>query len=428
MKEVVIVGGLRTPFIKAWTLFNFIPAQELGRVVVSELLQRLELDPAQVDEVIFGNIVTPAEAANIARVIALMGGLPAHVPAYTISRNCASGVESIAHAYYMIQRGEAEIVIAGGVESMSNIPLIYQKETAEIFTALSRAKSLKQRLQAFLKSRPRHFFRPVIGLQQGLTDGYCGLNMGETAEVLAREWVITRQQQDKFAFTSHQRAAAAAEAGKLREEIVPVYVSPDYEAVLDDNGIRKGQSLEALAELKPVFDSCHGTVTAGNASQITDGAAAVVVMSAEKARALGYESLGSIRTYAYAALKPTRMGLGPALAIPKALEKAKLQFTDIQLWEINEAFAAQVLAVEKALNSKRFAQEYLGRDEVVGEIDNEMLNVNGGAIALGHPVGASATRLVITLLREMQRRNLQLGLVSMCVGGGQGAAMILERQ
>ena len=214
----------------------------------------------------------------------------------------------------------------------------------------------------------------------------------------------------------------------MREEIVPVYVPPDYEAVLDDNGIRKGQSLEALAELKPVFDSCHGTVTAGNASQITDGAAAVVVMSAEKARALGYESLGSIRTYAYAALKPTRMGLGPALAIPKALEKAKLQFTDIQLWEINEAFAAQVLAVEKALNSKRFAQEYLGRDEVVGEIDNEMLNVNGGAIALGHPVGASATRLVITLLREMQRRNLQLGLVSMCVGGGQGAAMILERQ
>jgi len=428
MREVVIVEGYRTPFARAWTVFNRLPAQELGRLVVSEMIQRLDMDPSVIDEVIFGNIATPAEAANIARVIALMSRIPEHVPAYTVSRNCASGMESIAHAYYKIREGEADVIIAGGVESMSNIPLIFQKDTADLFTEISRAKTLGQRLKGFLKFRLRHF-KPIIGLQVGLTDGFCGLNMGQTAEVLAREFMISRQEQDEFALMSHQRATKATEEGKLREEIIPVYVPPTYEERVDeDNGIRKNQSLEALAKLRPVFDRHNGTITAGNASQLTDGAAAVVVMSYEKARELGYQPLGFIRGYSYAGLDPSRMGLGPSFAVPKLLKKTKVQWKDIQLLELNEAFAAQVIANERAFRSREFAQRYLGQSKPIGEINREILNVNGGAIALGHPVGASGARLVITLLKEMRRRNLELGLVTLCVGGGQGAAMLLERK
>ncbi len=428
MRDVVIVEGVRTPYIKAGTLFNDIPAQELGRIAVSELLVKTSLDPELIDEVVIGNIAQPAEAANIARVIALMAGIPRKVPAFTVCRNCASGMESIANAYLKIAAGEADVVIAGGVESMSNIPLLYPKEFANVMAEMARAKTVGQKVAALTKVRVQHL-KPIIGLQVGLTDPICDLNMGQTAEVLAKEFLISREEQDQFALMSHQRATNATDLGKLREEIVPVYPPPNFDKVVDeDNGIRKNQTMEALAKLRPVFDREFGTVTAGNSSQITDGAAAVLVMSAEKARELGYEPLGYVRSYAFAGLDPKRMGLGPAYATPKALKKAGVQFKEIQLIEMNEAFAAQVIANEKVFREKKLAQDRLGLDDAIGEIDREILNVNGGAIALGHPVGSSGTRIVLTLLKEMKRRDLTLGLATLCVGGGQGGAMIVERK
>ena len=428
MRDVVIVDGLRTPYVKAGTLFKHLPAQELGRIVVSELLQRTALDANLIDEVVIGNIAQPPEATNIARVIALKSGVPRHVPAFTVARNCASGMEAIANAHLKIASGMAEVMVAGGVESMSNIPILYPQEYADVLAGAVRAKSVGEKIGAFAQVRPRHF-KPVIGLAVGLTDPICDLNMGETAEVLAKEFGISREQQDQFALMSHQRATTATDLGKLREEIVPVFPPPKYNTVVDeDNGIRKNQSLEALQKLKAIFDRVYGTVTPGNSSQLTDGAAAVLMMSAAKARELGYEPLGYVRSYAFAGLDPARMGLGPALATPKALKLAGVGFKDIQLLEINEAFAAQVIANEFVFRDAALAQKWLGREEPIGEINRELLNVNGGAIALGHPVGSSGTRLVLTLLKEMKRRHLNLGLAALCIGGGQGGAMVVERR
>lgn len=428
MREVVIVEGVRTPYCKAGTLLKYLPAQELGRIVVDEVVQRSAIDPAIVDELVIGNIAQPPEAANVARVIALKSGIPRHVPAVTVARNCASGMEAIANAYLKIAAGMAEVIIAGGVESMSNIPILYPQEYGDVLAEAARAKSPAQKLSAFAKMRPVHF-KPIIGLQVGLTDPICDLNMGETAEVLAKEFGITREEQDRFALLSHQRATQATDLGKLREEMVTVFPPPKFDTVVDeDNGIRKNQTMAALGKLNPVFDRDYGSVTAGNSSQITDGAAAVVMMSAEKARQEGRNVLGYVRSYAFAGLDPARMGLGPSLATPKALKLANISFKDIQLLEINEAFAAQVIANEAVFRDRTLSQKWLAREEPIGEIDREILNVNGGAIALGHPVGSSGTRLVLTLLKEMARRDLSLGLATLCVGGGQGGAMVVERK
>ena len=426
MKEVVIVDGLRTPYVRAGTVFKDLPAQELGRIVVVELLQRTGIDPQLIDEVVIGNIAQPPEATNIARVIALKSGIPRQVPAVTVARNCASGMEAIANAHLKIATGMAEVMIAGGVESMSNIPILYPQEYADVLAGAAKAKSLGEKISAFAQARPKHF-KPVIGLAVGLTDPICDLNMGQTAEVLAKEFGISREEQDKFALMSHQRAETATDLGKLREEIVPVFPPPKYNSVVDeDNGIRKGQTMEALQKLKPVFDRVYGTVTPGNSSQLTDGAAAVLMMSAEKAKVMGYEPLGYVRSYSFAGLDPARMGLGPSLATPKALKIAGVNFKDIQLIEINEAFAAQVIANEMVFRETKLSQKWLGREEPLGEINRDLLNVNGGAIALGHPVGSSGTRLVLTLFKEMKRRHLNLGLATLCVGGGQGGAMVVE--
>ncbi|MFQ5629376.1 MAG: thiolase family protein [bacterium] len=428
MKEVVIVDGIRTAYIKAGTLFNEVTAQELGRSALAELLVRTAIDPNALDEVVVGNIAQPADAANIARVIALMAGVPRKVPGLTVGRNCASGMEAVANAFLKIKSGEADVIIAGGVESMSNIPLLFRKEFSNVMAAAMRARSVGDKINAFTKVRPGHL-KPIIALQLGLTDPICDLNMGETAEVLSKEYLITREEQDKFALMSHQRATQATDLGKMREEIVPVYPPPKRNKPVDeDNGIRKNQNMEALAKLKPVFDREWGTVTPGNSSQITDGAAMLLVMSADKAHELGFEPLGYIRSYGTAGLDPARMGLGPAASTPVALKKAGVQFKDIQLIEINEAFAAQVIANEKVFKDRKLAQEKLGLENTLGEIDREILNVNGGAIALGHPVGSSGARLVLTLLKEMKRRDLSLGLATLCVGGGQGAAIVLERK
>lgn len=425
MERIAVVEGVRTPFVKAWTLFEDIPAQRLGAVCTRELIERTRLDPGRVDEVIFGAVAQPVEASNVARVISLYAGIPDSVRAYTVSRNCASGFESVTGACEKIQCGVDEIVIAGGTESMSNMPLIFGKDATKIFTRLSRAKNLMGRLKLFSRFRPSHF-KPVAALMLGLTDSVCGLNMGQTAEVLAKEFGISRREQDEFALASHKKAALAR--AKLKEEIVPVGIPPKFKDIVDqDNGVRDDQTMEQLSGLKPFFDRHTGTVTVGNSSQITDGACALLIMKEERAKQMGYKPLGYVRAYAYAGLDPRTMGLGPSYAIPVALKKAGLGLGQIELVEINEAFAVQVLASLRLLASKQFAGQNGFSGDVTGEIPADRLNVNGGAIALGHPVGTTGSRMILTLLKEMKRRNNRFGLAALCVGGGQGGAVVLER-
>jgi len=419
-----ILSGVRTPFVKAGAAFRDTPAYELGRVAIAELLAREELDPARLDEVVLGNCAGPAEAANVARVTALRAGIPEPVPAATVHRNCASGMEAVASAAHRIGSGDAKLVLAGGTESMSQIPLLYSFEYATWLEGLMRAKNGLQKAAALSRFKPR-MLTPRIGIAEGLTDYVCGLNMGQTAEVLSREFRITRERQDQYALMSHQRAIAARE--KLREEIVPLFPPPRHEIVRDDVGPREGQTLEALAKLKPYFDRRNGTVTVGNSCQVTDGAVALLVGDEATAKSWASPPLGRIRAFAFAGLSPRRMGLGPVFAIARALERAKLTLSDIERFEINEAFAAQVLACLEASRSDTFARAELGRDRALGEIPLDILNVNGGAIALGHPVGSSGARLLLTLLVEMRRQRLKLGCAALCVGGGQGAAFILER-
>jgi acetyl-CoA acetyltransferase family protein len=423
-RDVVVVDGVRTPYAKANTDLKNVPAQDLGRIVAVELLARTAFDPKELDEVIFGNIAQPPDAVNVARVAALRAGIPQSIPAFTVNRLCGSGLEAVVEAAYRIAAGQAEAILAGGIESMSNIPFLYSRESQEVFTEVFTAKDAPSRIAAAAKFRPRHF-KPDIGLQMGLTDAVCGLNMGETAEVLAKEHGITREEQDAFALRSHQRVTTAR--ARLAEEIVPVAIPPRYDAVaLQDNGVRENQTLEALAKLRPFFDRKFGTVTAGNSSQITDGGAATLVMSASAAKSGGYTPLAKIRGFAFCALEPERMGLGPAVATPLALKRAGVSWEDIGLVEINEAFAAQVLACARVFPSAAWHAKY-ATDGPIGEIDWEKTNVNGGAIALGHPVGSSGNRLVLTLAKEMRRRGTQLGLATMCIGGGQGGAIVLEQ-
>jgi acetyl-CoA C-acetyltransferase/acetyl-CoA acyltransferase len=410
--------------VKAFGPLASVPAQELGRLATQAVLQRAALRPDQVDQVVFGNVALPPDAANIARVIALKAGIPQDRISHTVQRNCASGMEAITTAAQLLQLDEAQAIVAGGTESMSRIPLLYNQEATDLFLRLGKARTLWQRLGTLLCFRPRHF-KPVPGAQLGLTDPVCGLIMGETAEILAQEFGITRQQQDAFALESHRRAVLAQERCLLSEEIAPIPAEVAGKEIKADVGPRKEQSAQALARLRPYFRT-DGTVTVGNSCPLTDGAAAVVVMKGEAARAEGRRPLGYLRAYAYAGCDPRRMGLGPVFATSKLLERTGLSLGDIDLVEMNEAFAAQVLANEQAFASHRFAQEHLGRGKALGALDLERLNGNGGAIALGHPVGATGTRLVITLLKELRRRGLRRGLATLCVGGGQGAALLLE--
>jgi acetyl-CoA C-acetyltransferase/acetyl-CoA acyltransferase len=405
-ERLVIVDGVRTPFCKAGTELAGLAADELGRIAVSALLTRTGLDPGLIDEVIFGCVSQPVEAANVARVIALRSGIPDSVPAATVHRNCASGFEAFTTAYERMAAGRGSIYIVGGTESMSHVPMFFQDETARKFTDLAKSKTATQKLAALTGFRPGDF-APRVGLRLGLTDPVSGLNMGETAELLAREDGISREEQDAFALLSHEHARAAE--ARLAEEICPVYV--DGRAVLHDNGPRADQSMAVLGNLRPVFEK-YGTVTAGNSSQITDGAVAMLLMTEGRARDLRLPPIGALTAYAYAGCDPARMGLGPVAAIERMGRWSKLTLADADLVEINEAFAAQVLAVRRRLRP---------------EIPREKLNVNGGAIALGHPVGATGARLILTSLKELARRQAKRALVSLCVGGGQGGAIWLER-
>ncbi len=442
-RDVVIVEGVRTPFAKAGTKLKTVHPAQLGQIALTELIARTNLHVDNVDEVIVGNTGTPSDAVNISRVIALNAGIPQKTSAVTVHRNCASALESIASGYEKIKSGTMDVVIAGGTENMSQMPLIMPPSMTSIIEKLSTAKTTGQRLSALwnwfkadlsqIKEmvttppmlKTKH--KPIIAIMDGLTDPFVGINMMGTAEILAKEWSLTREEQDAFALKSHQKAAAAV--SRLAEEMTPVFLAPEFKEIISqDIGPRADQTMQALAKLKPMVDKITGTITAGNACPLTDGAAMLLMMSREKAESLGYKPLARIRGYAFAGLEPERMGLGPVYATPIALKRAGLTLKDINRIELNEAFAAQVMACQRAFNSDKFAQEKFGLSNKIGEIRDDILNVNGGAIALGHPVGATGTRLVVTLMKELKRSNTQFGLATLCIGGGQGGAMILENE
>lgn len=412
MSDLFIIAGLRTPFIRMGTDFDGLTAADLGRHVCSALLTRTGIDPGRLSEVIFGCVAQPPDSANVARIIALRAGVPAHVPAATVHRNCASGMEAITTAHQRLAAGMGDLFLVGGAESMSQVPLFYPHRTAGKFNTLARAKGTGAKLAAMTSFRPGDF-KPEIGLQLGLTDPFSGMIMGDTAELLAREYGITRGMQDEFAAVSHLKALAAREA--MDAEIAPVFV--DGRAVGRDNGVREDSTVEKLAKLRPIFDRQTGTVTAGNSSQITDGAVALLVGDEAAVRHTGIEPLGRLVSYAYAGCDPARMGLGPVSAIALAKQRCGLSPADADVIEINEAFAAQVLAVLAHL------RKYGERDE----IDASRINRRGGAIALGHPVGATGARLVLTALHQLKATGGRRALATLCVGGGQGAALWLER-
>lgn len=427
-RDVVIVDGIRTPFVKAGTDAKDIHPADLGQFAASEILNRTGIDVNEIDEVIIGNTGNPVDSVNISRVIALRSGVPKKTSAYTVHRNCASALESISSGYDKIKSGTLDVALVGGTESMSQMPLLFRQEFADIFAEFAFAKTLGKRLSALKKIRLKHL-APIISIQKGLTDPFTGINMGQTAEVLAKEFSISRKEQDEFALKSHQKAVEATKSGRLREEITPVYVAPKFKKIIaDDVGPRESQTMEQLGKLRPYFDKKYGTITVGNACPLTDGAAMLLLTSRKKAQELGLKPRATIRGYAFAGLEPERMGLGPVYSTPVALKRAGVSFKDLNVIELNEAFAAQVIACLKAFSSKKFAQEKLGLSEAVGEVDESILNVNGGAIALGHPVGATGSRLVVTLMNELEKRNQQFGLATLCIGGGQGGAMVIERE
>lgn len=425
MKEerIAIVAGIRSPFCKGGGVMKDMEADDLGAYVVTELLAKTGIPPKHVDELIFGNVIQPAKFANIARIVSVKAGIPVAVPAVTVNRNCASGLEAITTGADKILLGHDDIVVAGGTESMSNFPVEVRKDFKEFLQKLGKAKTFAQKIDALSSFS----LSSLIPETPEIADPLCGLSMGQTAENLAREFKVTRQEQDEFALLSQNRAEKAIAEGRMNDEIIPVPIAPKNTTVqTQDEGPRANQTLQDLTKLKPVFDKITGTVTAGNSSPITDGAAAVLLMKESKAKELGLKPIGYIRAHAAAGLEPSRMGLGPVFAMSKVLKKTGLKLSDIDLFEINEAFAAQVLAVLRASASDEFAKKELGLDKALGTIDLEKLNVNGGAIALGHPLGASGTRLVITLLKELKRRNKKIGMASLCIGGGQGQAIVVE--
>ena len=420
-----IVAGVRTPFARAGTALKSLSAIELGRLCVAELVQRTNLEGESVDALVFGTVVPSVLAPNIAREVSLIPHLPKGVQAHSVSRACASANQAITDGADQIALGHADVVIAGGAESLSNVPILHSRGFADALVAASRAKSLAQRARALARIRPRD----LVPVTPAIAEPTTGETMGQSAEKMAKINAIPRAEQDALAYRSHRNASAATADGRLTREIAPVWAPPRYDAVLaSDNGIRDDTTPEALAALKPVFDRRYGSVTAGNASPLTDGAAAVLLMSEERARALGYEPLGFIRSYAYAALDPgEQLLMAPVLAAPVALRRAGLALRDMDLVEMHEAFAAQVLSNIKGLASREWAAR-AGFAEPVGEVDPDRLNVLGGSIAIGHPFGATGARITTTLCNELARRGGQFGLMTVCAAGGLGFAMVVERQ
>ncbi|HKV08460.1 MAG TPA: acetyl-CoA C-acyltransferase FadI [Thermoanaerobaculia bacterium] len=423
--RVAIVDGCRTPFIKSGTDFQNMDVIDLASIAAAELVARTAIDPELIDLSVFGVVVPALHAPNLGREVVFRTSLPMNIPGVTVNLACASSTRAMTFAASAILAGEADVVLAGGAESLSNVPIQFSRKAAHTFMELSRAKTLPQRMATLSKLRPKDLAPVAPAIAEYTT----GQTMGESAEKMAKENDISRRAQDEIALMSHQRAAAATEDGRLTEQIAPAFPPPGYDKpVTADNGIRADSSLEALAKLKPVFDKRYGTLTAGNSSPLTDGGSAVLLMSEERAKALGYTPLGYIRSYAFTALNPGDQLLqGPAYAAPAALDAAGVSLSDIDLVEMHEAFASQILSNMKAFASKKFAKEELGRSEPVGVIDFGRFNVTGGSISIGHPFGATGARVVTQLLYELRRRGGNLGLVTVCAAGGVGFSMVVER-
>jgi acetyl-CoA C-acetyltransferase/acetyl-CoA acyltransferase len=428
-RSVVIVGGWRTPLARAGGVFAREDAGHIGAAIARETIARCNVDVEQIDEVIVGCAGPPHDQANVGRVIGLRAGVPERVPGRTVARNCASGMEALTSAATAIEAGRGELYLVLGVEMMSRFPLIMGERLTRFFSRLSSARSLGQRVGVMASFRPS-MLAPRIALMEGLTDPISGLIMGKTAEILAREWNVSREDADRFALESHARAKAARDAGLMRREIVPhlpLGAREGQHALEHDDAIRDNQTMESLAKLKPYFEKPDGRVTVGNSCGITDGACAMIVASEDKARALGLTRLARIRAWSYAGLDPARMGLGPVFASSKALAAAGATLADVGPIEINEAFAAQVLACAKAFDSDAFAREKLGRTAKLGALDMSRVNKNGGAIAIGHPVGCTGARIVLTAAHDLLHSDRELALATLCIGGGQGGAVVLER-
>jgi acetyl-CoA acyltransferase len=425
-RRVAIVAGLRTPFVKANSAFKDLSALDLGKQVVAEIVQRAEIPVTAIDQIVFGTVIPSVQMPNIAREVGLAAGLPKNVDAYSVVRACATSMQALTDAANSIALGEADLAIAGGAEAMSDVPIMYARPVAQAIAAASRGRTLMQKLSAFHEVSAKD----LLPVPPAIAEYSTGMSMGESAEKMAKENGISREAQDAWAHRSHFLAAQAWEAGKFRHEVMRVLTGRNFDTVVaEDNLVRKDSKLEGYAKLKPVFDKKYGSITAGNASPLTDGAAALVVCSEERARELGLKPLGFIRSFAYAAVDPSWQLLqAPAFSVPKALKRAGMQLSDIDLIEIHEAFSAQVLSNLQAWGSQKFADEHLGGAKAIGEVPEEKINPHGGSIALGHPFGATGARLVHQALRELSDKNKNTALISICAAGGLGAACILERE
>ncbi|ABF89940.1 fatty oxidation complex, beta subunit [Myxococcus xanthus DK 1622] len=423
-RRVAIVRGLRTPFVKAGSVFSGLTALDLGRLVVQELVQKTDLDPNVIDQVVFGQVIPTLTAPSIAREVVIAAGLPKKIDAFTVSRACATSIQALTTAANAIATGEADVIIAGGTESMSDAPIFTSRPLAHALVAASKGRSLPDKLKPFQRLKAKD----LLPVPPAIAEYSTGMTMGESAEKMAKENGISREEQDRIAFNSHRNAAKAWKDGLFDNEVMHVVVPPKFDKTAErDNIVREDSSMEALGQLKPAFDRKYGTITAGNASPLTDGAAALLLMSEEKARALGYEPLGFLRSHAYAATDPGDQLLqGPAYAVPTALKRAGMTLADIDLVEMHEAFAAQVASNIQALASQAFAKK-AGWSAPVGEIDRERLNVTGGSIAIGHPFGATGARIVTQAINELKRRNKNTAMCTVCAAGGLGAVVILER-
>ena len=425
MKAVYLVDGKRTPNVKSGADLKEIAAPYLGHYLIRHLVDKHGIPTDQVDDVIVGNTGTPAKYPNVGRVIALEAGLHKKTSGYSVHRNCASGMEALSQAYDKISSGRSHIIFAGGVENMTQMPLMFNKDMTEMFINLMKAKSPAAKLKVMSSFRP-HFLAPIIAIEQGLTDPFCGKNMGATAETLAREFNVSRKDQDEFANRSHHLAAAATKAGKFREEILPITAGPKLDKMIaDDIGFRDNSTVEGLGKLKPYFEKETGTVTVANSCPLTDGGSMWLLCSEEAVKKYNLDPMAKMIDYHFHGLEPERMGLGPVLATHGVLKRAGLKLSDIDLFEINEALAAQVLSCLKVMKDSTLSAKW-GINETIGEIPLEKLNVNGGGIALGHPVGSTGSRLVVTLAHELKRQKKKYGLASLCIGGGQGGAVIIE--
>ena len=422
--RIAIVAGLRTPFARQATAYKDLTALDLGRAVVRELIARAELDPREIGAVVYGQAIPDPKAPNVAREIVLGAGLPKSIEAFSVVRACATSFQAATSAAEAMLAGQHDVAVIGGADSASDVPVTVSRRLAAALVEVQKARTWTDKLRVLSHLSPRD----LVPVPPALREPSTGLTMGEHAEKMAKEAGVGREEQDRFAHRSHVRASAAWERGLFDPEVMHFVPPPSFDRpIARDNVPRRDSSLEAYAKLRPVFDPAHGTVTAGNASPLTDGASALLLMKESKAKALGYSPLGYLRSWAYAALDPDDgLLMGPAYATPLALERAGLSLADMDLVDMHEAFAAQVLCNKRAFASRRFAEEKLGRSAAIGEIDDERFNVHGGSIALGHPFAATGARMMHTVLRELRRRGGQFGLATACAAGGLGASVVLE--